>query len=105
MEERKEGGGACGGSGCQHGCSGAHGGMWDGEGMHKFFLLRMLLLLAIVSFVFWGGMKLGELKSSLYGDGYRHKIYNSYGCYPRQRTLYYDDSVIPDNTYDVPEAL
>lgn len=73
--------------------------MWDCGGMHKFFLLRILILLAMISFVFWSGVKLGELKSS-FGGGRSHIQYDDYDRYPRQL---YDSGVNPDiRGYDRP---
>ncbi len=95
MEEHKEHGNACGGDGCGHCRQGMHGGMWGGEGMHRFVVLRIALLLAIVSFVFWGGVKLGELKSSFYGGGYRHERYYGYGSYPPQSGVYSNNPIAP----------
>ncbi|MDP2933041.1 MAG: hypothetical protein Q8N81_02825, partial [bacterium] len=45
-----------------------HKDMWGCCGsMHKFSFLRLILFLFILAFVFWGGVKLGELKSEFYG--------------------------------------
>lgn len=50
--------------GCDHNecCCHQHWGGWS-----KFSLLRLFLFLFILAFVFWGGVKIGELKSEFSG--------------------------------------
>ncbi len=76
MEDKKECMGGCNGgmSGCNSGMSKGCGSMggkmccgWGG--MHRSFLLRIILMIVILSFVFEAGLKLGELKAELYGYG------------------------------------
>lgn len=79
--DKKEGMGGhnCGMLGCNcgisRGCGSMGGKMCCGwGGIHRFFLLRIILLVVILGFVFEVGLKLGELKAfySFYGigDGY-----------------------------------
>jgi len=49
-------------------CGCGRGGMGM-MGMHHHFLLRIVILLALLGFVFWGGVKIGELKVR-FGDAY-----------------------------------
>lgn len=90
MEEKNKKcdcGGACGGEcgskcGNDAGCScggGAHSAMGvcgghagcggAGRGMPHRFLARVAIILALLGFVFWSGVKIGELKSYFGGRG------------------------------------
>lgn len=57
------GGGSCAGQGMMHGTMCCGGG-------HRHFLLRIVILIAVLGFVFWSGIKIGELKAYFGGDGY-----------------------------------
>ena len=69
MEEKNKKGdcGDCGNGGC--GCGGMRAGMSGCGGMHRHFLLRIVIMFALLGFVFWSGVKIGELKSYFDGDG------------------------------------
>lgn len=59
-------------------CSGRQG-AWGCHGGHGHWLLRLIIIVAVISFVFALGVKLGELKGR-FGYGYRH--HGFYGGYP-----------------------
>lgn len=69
------GGCGCGGSGRGSGrCACGDMGM---GGMPHHFLLRIIIMLAILGFVFWSGVKIGEIKSYFRGGG----MMGGYGAY------------------------
>lgn len=57
------GGSCCGG---MNGFCSCGGNVWRCQ--HSCHLIRWILGIIILSFVFWGGMKIGELKSEMRGD-------------------------------------
>lgn len=64
--------------------------MCGGHKFNKFFLLRILIALAILAVVFAFGIKLGELKGSLQGDlrdrgYYGHERMMDYRYYPQMQ--------------------
>lgn len=82
--------------GCAHGTCGAWHGHWFGGA-----IIRIVLALLITAFVFWLGVKVGEVKSELYG-GYGD---NGYGGYMMYRTPYgYGGMMSPYGAYPAPVA-
>ncbi len=67
-------GGGCGGSDeCGGRCgNGMHGtmGVWCGRGRHHH-LVKWVIILLVLMFVFWAGVKIGELKGLVETGGYR----------------------------------
>lgn len=79
MEERNHKKGDGEGCGCGGGCS-CDGGSCGGRGpMHgamccgggrRHLVLRIIILIAVLGFVFWSGVKIGEIKAYFEGAGY-----------------------------------
>lgn len=77
----KKDGCACGSSGacsCGGGMRGAMCGCGTGMGMRHHFLLRIAIIIALLGFVFWSGVKIGELKMR-FGDAYMMDGRGAYG--------------------------
>ncbi|MEK7195305.1 MAG: hypothetical protein AAB655_01265 [Patescibacteria group bacterium] len=62
-------------------CHGMHGhlGCWGYGGHGRHFLLRIIIMLAIIALVFSVGVKLGELKSYFGGGYYGNLMMRGYG--------------------------